>query len=401
MGPNPETEAASDHDAMTPAERRASVQLASLYGLRMLGLFMVIPVLAPFAEQLPGATPLAVGLAVGSYGLTQALLQIPFGMASDRFGRHRVLVAGLLIFAAGGALAASATHIGTLIMGRALQGAGAISAVLTALLSDLTRASQRTKAMAVVGVTIGAAFSLAIIAGPVLAQWWGVSGLFVLSSAMALAGLALLGRISAPSPAERPSRSRAPLHEALASRALWQLNLGIFSLHLLLTATFVATPLTLRDDAALAVAAHWQVYLPVMIAAVFAMAPLVMASHRIGARALLLGSILVLGVSQAGMSASNGSLPAVVTMLWLFFTAFNLLEAMLPSLVTQVVPAAHRGIALGTYSTAQFLGAFAGGLLGGVMLGSGGPTGVFTANLAIACVWLLASLGLRAPLDPQ
>ena len=397
MGPKAEIDTNPDRSAMTPAEWRATLQLASLYGLRMLGLFMVIPVLAPFAEELPGATPLGIGLAVGVYGLTQALLQIPFGMASDRLGRHRVLVAGLLIFAAGSALAASATHIATLIVGRALQGAGAISAVLTALLSDLTRASQRTKAMAVVGVTIGAAFSLAMIAGPILAQWWGISGLFLVSCGMALAGLVVLGRIPAPPIAGRQRRSRPTLHRALGVRALWQLNLGIFSLHLLLTATFVATPLILRDDAALAVAGHWKIYLPVMIAALLTMVPLVMASQRIGARPLLLAAIIVLGAAEAGMSTGSGSLTLLITMLWLFFTAFNLLEAMLPSLVTQVAPQAHRGIALGTYSTAQFLGAFAGGLLGGAMLGWSGPSGVFTANAAIAALWLLASVGFRVP----
>jgi len=381
-------------DRMNSAERTASLQIASLYALRMLGLFMVLPVLALYARGLPGATPFKLGLALGIYGLTQALLQIPFGTLSDRFGRKPMLLIGLALFGVGSLIAALGQGIDTIILGRALQGAGAISAVLSALLADLTRPSQRTKAMAIIGVTIGTSFSLSLFLGPLLDRVMGVRGIFLLTAL--LTAIALIGAWRLP----LPPRSEAPHTETadwrhLIDPLLWRLNLGVFLLHLMLTASFIAIPILLHDQMGLAQGDHWKVYLPVMLAAFLAMAPLVMRTGRGSVGPIFLMSIVLLGGAQFGLLWAPHHWVVLLLMLWLFFTGFNVLEASQPALVSQAAPVHAKGAALGVYSTAQFLGAFAGGVLGGTLASRWGASALFELHALICLAWLALSWPLR------
>jgi len=385
--------AASTAERMHPAERAASVQIAGLYALRMLGLFMVLPVLALYARDLPGATPFKLGLALGIYGLTQALLQIPFGSLSDRFGRKPMLLIGLVLFGIGSLIAALGPGIEAIILGRALQGAGAISAVLSALLADLTRPEQRTKAMAIVGVTIGTSFSLSMFLGPVLDRAMGVQGIFLLTAALTAVALFVVWRLPTPpssDAAHRPISDWSHLVDPL----LWRLNLGVFLLHLILTASFVAIPTLLKDEMGLNQGDHWKVYLPVMLAAFLAMAPLVMRSSR-GAGSVFLASIALVGGAQLGLLWAPHHWIVLLLMLWLFFTGFNVLEASQPALVSQAAPAQAKGAAMGVYATAQFLGAFSGGILGGVLVSRWGAASLFELHALLCLLWLALSWPLR------
>lgn len=381
---------------MNRDEWRATLSLSGLYGLRMLGLFIILPVFAVYAEALPGGdSQVLVGLAIGIYGLAQALLQIPFGWASDRCGRKPVMVAGLLIFAAGSFVAAAASGIWGVIVGRLMQGAGAISAVAIALTADLTRESQRSKAMAIIGSTIGLAFALSLVAGPPLAARIGVDGLFALTGVLALAALAVV-RWLVPDPVgsagavRGPARGRlvADLAAVLGDRDLLRLNYGVLVLHAVLTALFLVVPVALRD-AGLAVSDHWQVYWPVLLASFVLMAPtLGWAERRARVRGAFLASIAVTLASIVLLAAGLHSLPAIAIALTLFFTGFNLLEAFLPSLVSRIAPEAMRGTAIGVYSTIQFLGIFLGGAIGGVLAHTGGLGAVLAFAALLTGVWL-------------
>ncbi len=386
---------------MTPGERRAAGALASIYALRMLGLFMILPVFALYAERLDGVTPVMVGLAISAYGLTQALLQIPFGLASDRFGRKPVIVFGLLLFAAGSVVAAQADDVATVILGRALQGSGAIAAAVLALAADLTRESVRTRMMASIGASIGVAFALALILGPVLDRWIGVPGIFLLTAGLAVAGIAvvMLAVPAAPATVHRDAEAvRGQFAPVLRDPELLRLDAGILILHAILTATFVVFPLMLRDAAGLEAARHWQVYLPVLVLSLLGMVPLVIHAERRGRhKTVFLAGIAVLACGQFGLYLAGGSLAGLVTALLVMFTAFNLLEASLPSLVSKAVPGNRKGTAMGVYSSAQFLGAFLGGLGGGAVHGAFGPTGVFLFCTALALVWLLLAAPMRQP----
>ncbi|HJO35103.1 MAG TPA: MFS transporter [Gammaproteobacteria bacterium] len=384
----------SDDAALRPAERRAGLLLAGLMSLRMLGLFLVLPVLAAYANGLPGATPTLVGLAVGSYGLTQALLQVPFGWLSDRYGRQRLIVLGLMLFAGGSLIAAGAGDIGWLIVGRMLQGAGAVAAVITALLSDLTRPSQRTKVMALLGISIGAAFIAAMMLGPLLAAHVGVRGLFLLGAALGLVGLPLL--LLLPRGPTTMASGPAELLAALRQPALLRLDLGIFLLHATLTSTFVVLPLSLQDGLNLPLASHWRLYVPVMLVSVLSMLPIIMRHGGREERRLFPLATGILVLSQLLLPISTFDLLGVGVTLWLFFTGFNLLEAALPAAISRAAPEAGRGAAMGAYSTAQFLGAFAGGMLGGTLLGSVGSWGVFSVNALALALWL----GLSRQIPP-
>ncbi|HXF08158.1 MAG: MFS transporter [Pseudomonadota bacterium] len=385
--------ATSTLERMSPAERTASLQIAGLYALRMLGLFMVLPVLALYARDLPGATPFKLGLALGIYGLTQALLQIPFGSLSDRFGRKPMLLIGLALFGIGSLIAGLGPGIEAIILGRALQGAGAISAVLSALLADLTRPEQRTKAMAIVGVTIGTSFSLSMFLGPVLDRAMGVRGIFLLTAAFTAVALLVVWRLPTPpdsDAAHHPARDWSHLIDPL----LWRLNLGVFLLHLILTASFVAIPTLLKDEMGLNPGDHWKVYLPVMLAAFLAMAPLVMRGSR-GAGSVLLASIALVGSAQFGLLWAPHHWIVLLLMLWLFFTGFNVLEAAQPALVSQAAPAQAKGAAMGVYATAQFLGAFSGGILGGMLVSRWGAGRLFELHALFCLLWLALSWPLR------
>lgn len=384
---------------MSSRERRTVAVLASIYALRIFGLFLILPVFALYAAKLKDHTPQLVGLAIGAYGLTQALLQIPFGMWSDRYGRKPVILIGLLLFAIGSAVAALAHSIEGVIVGRALQGAGAIPAAVMALVADLTRDEHRTKAMAVIGSTIGTAFILSIVVSPVLAGAVGVPGIFWLTAALAIgAGVVLWFAVPTPvasGPATNAARSFAA---ALRDPQLLRLNLGIFLLHAVLTALFVVVPGVIVKVSGWPVAQHWHLYLPVMVAALITMAPFVMRAHRAGKiRGLLVGAIATLLASELALLEGAHSFIALAVALWLFFAAFNLLEAMLPTLVSRIAPPDIKGGALGVYSTAQFLGAFTGATISGQLLATFAPTAVFIVCAAMLGLWLLAAFGMEEP----
>ena len=382
----------------TGLERRVSITLAAIMGLRMLGLFLILPVFTLYADELYGASALLAGVALGIYGLTQALMQIPFGVLSDRIGRKPVIIVGLLIFAAGSLVAAGAETIFGVIAGRALQGAGAIAAVLSALLADFTRPAQRAKAMAVLGVSIGGAFGVAIVAGPVLAAWVGLPGIFLLTAVLALAAVPVLWLL-VPAPVTSVARESATagLRMALRDPTLLRLDGGIFVLHLILTALFVVLPLMLRDVAGLEPARHGLVYLGVMAASVVGMVPLVMrAAQAAQAVAVLRVGIALLALAAVLLWLSSASLWLVLFALWVFFVGFNTLEATLPALVSRAAPASGRGGALGVYSASQFLGAFCGGVLGGALATFTGADGVFLAVAGLALCWL--AMGTRLQL---
>jgi MFS family permease len=385
---------------MTSLERRSSASLALIFALRMLGLFLVLPVFALEAARYPGGDdPALVGLAIGMYGLTQAVFQLPLGLASDRWGRKRVIVAGLLVFAAGSLLAALADSVTGLLAGRALQGAGAVSAAVTALLSDLTRDSVRTKAMAMVGGSIGLTFALALVLSPLLAAWGGLPGIFSLTCALALAGVCAVLWVVPPEPRAHADAPRAAPSELLRHTDLLRLNLGVFVLHTVQMSMWVAVPAMLVQ-AGLAKAVHWQVYLPDVVLSFAAMGLLFSMERKGRLRAALLGAIGLVLVVQIGlgMLAASGTIPTVWCMallMFVFFCGFNALEASQPSLVSRMAPAPLRGTALGAYNTLQSLGLFAGGALGGALAKWAGTPALFASTAALCALWLLVSWPLR------
>jgi predicted MFS family arabinose efflux permease len=389
-------------DKMTPGERRSVSTLAVIMTFRMLGLFMILPVFALYAADLDGVTPVLIGLAIGIYGLTQALLQLPFGMLSDRFGRKPVITAGLLIFAAGSVIAALATTIEGIIIGRALQGSGAIAAALMALAADLTREEHRTKAMAFIGVSIGMAFALAMVLGPLLNHWIGVPGIFWVIACLALLGIALL-HLAVPTPAHSRFHRDAEavpgqFGRLLRDPHLLRLDIGIFLLHAQLSSLFIAFPLILKNEVGLASVHHWWVYLPVMLLAMGLMVPfIIMAEKRRRFKQVFLAAIAGLALAQIGLLVLPHALLSIILLLLLFFTAFNLLEASLPSLVSKTAPVTGKGTAMGIYSTAQFLGIFVGGLGGGWVHQHYGMSAEFLFGAVLALVWLVFALSMPQP----
>jgi predicted MFS family arabinose efflux permease len=380
---------------MNPQERRSVGALALLYCFRMLGLFMVLPLLALYAADLPGATPSRIGLALGIYGLAQALLQVPLGWLSDRVGRKPVIIGGLLMFALGSVIAAMADSLEGIILGRALQGAGAIASTIMAMVADLTREEQRTKAMAVVGVSIGFSFTLALVLGPVVASFGDLSAVFWFTALLALLGVAIVYGL-VPTPSEVASTARvASLWSALGHPLLLRLNYGVFVLHFVLTASFLVVPGLLEQSLGIHRGEHWMVYLPVLLLSLLGMIPLMILAER-GGR-LRLAFLLAIGAVIAAVAALDilSVSPAVYVALWLFFVGFNYLEATLPSLLSKSVAADNKGAAMGVYSTCQFLGAFAGGAGGGWLLQHAGVAMLVGACLLLAVGWWL--LVLRAP----
>ncbi len=387
-----------DDAHMTPLELRASVSLASIFALRMLGLFLILPVFAVHARGIPGGDDATlVGLALGIYGLTQAVLQLPFGMASDRWGRKPVIVAGLLLFALGSFVAAGATGIVVTIIGRALQGAGAISAAVNAFVADSTRDSQRTKAMAMVGGSIGVTFALSLVGAPLLYEAIGMGGIFSLTGVLALAAIAVVAFVVPPVPrAIVADASRTALRDVVREPDLLRLNFGIFSLHAVQMAMFVVLPTWLADRAGVPVSEHWKIYLPVVLLSFLLMLPPLFWSERRGKlRVVFLASIaMVLVVQLALVAQPSGLLPFAVLLL-VFFAGFNVLEASLPSLISRLAPVDAKGAALGVYNTTQSLGLFFGGVLGGWVQQVWGRPAVFVACAALMALWLLVASGHR------
>lgn len=379
---------------MNPAELRASLALSTVFFLRMFGLFLILPVFVLYAETLPDSTPLLAGIALGCYGLTQALFQIPFGMASDKLGRKKVIICGLLLFGIGSITAGTTDSIYIIILGRILQGAGAIAAAIMALTADLTRETQRSKAMALIGAAIGFAFMLSFVAGPVLNPFIGVPGLFYLSAGLSVVAI-LIVVYAVPDP-DNPVQGlsrRYTITDILKNRQLYVFYTGIFLLHMILMANFVAVPLVLRNQAAIDAAHHWQIYLPVLLLSGLIMVPFLLLGERLKlASVFFRGAIAIMVVAQFGLINWNDTIAGIAITLTLFFLAFNYLEATLPSLISQAAPPEQKGAALGIYSTSQFIGTFIGGVFGGYLFQFHGIDTVFLGCLIISVLWFTGLL---------
>ena len=387
---------------MTSAEKRAASGLAAIFGLRMLGMFLILPVFALYAEHLPGGNNhTLVGLTLGMYGLTQALLMIPFGMASDRIGRKKVIIFGLILFAIGSFVAASATDIYWTIFGRAIQGSGAISAAITAMLADLTREEHRTKAMALIGSTIGLTFAASMVAGPALNHLFGVPGIFAMTGVLALAAIWVV-KVWVPDPLVShfhadAQANPARLKDVLKNGQLLRLDFGIFSLHAAQMAMFVVVPVALKNSG-LPPVDHWMVYLPVLLGSFLLIVPAIIYGEKRGKlKPVFISAVALMLLAQLALAFGIGHLWSIVGALFLYFAAFNLLEASLPSLISKLAPVSAKGTAMGVYNTAQALGLFFGGVVGGWLAQHVGFHAVFLFCVVLMAAWLVASLSMTAP----
>lgn len=395
-------DSSSQTSTMSEQEKRASIGLAGIFSMRMLGLFMILPVMSLYVDDLAGVTPLLLGLAISVYGLTQALLQIPFGLMSDRFGRKKVITAGLLLFVAGSIVAAMSSTIYGVIMGRALQGSGAVAAAVMALAADLTLEQNRTKIMATIGISIGISFGVAMVLGPLLASVVGLSGIFWFTAVLALVAIVILHKVV-------PDASKLTIHKdaepipalivtVLKDGQLLRLDFGIFCLHLVMTAMFVVLPLSLRGQLGLAAEDHWMMYLPVLALSVLAMIPFVIiAEKKRKMKQVFVTAVATLSLACFALYLFNGQLWGMVLALFVFFTAFNLLEATLPSLISKIAFAGGKGTAMGVYSSAQFFGAFCGGLIGGFVWDTYGLSSVFLVCSGVLFTWFLVALSMNSP----
>lgn len=387
---------------MNSIERRAAISLALIYSTRMLGLFMILPVFVLYAEKLTDITPFLIGVAIGIYGLTQAIFQIPFGIWSDRIGRKPVIIFGLLLFALGSVVAALATSIEWIIIGRALQGMGAIAAAVMALAADLTREQHRTKVMAIIGGSIGFSFMLALILGPVLQAWFGVPGIFWLTAVLALLGiliiLFLVPNVQLPKMQSELSVGRHGLGLAINNAQLLRLDFGVFILHMVLTAVFVVVPSMLQKQFALDMADHWQVYLAVMLVSIILLIPsIIFSEKKQKTKEVLLAAIFLCILSQLCLFQANLSFWSFILAMVVFFWGFNLLEATLPSLVSKTCNAGNKGAAMGVFSSSQFFGAFVGGSASGLILQRYDASGVFLFAAIMLTLWFLVAFSMRKP----
>lgn len=375
----------------------AGASLAAVFATRMLGLFLILPVFAEHARHIPGGgNKTLIGLAMGAYGLTQAIFQIPFGMASDRWGRKPVIIIGLLFFAIGSAVAAMAGDIWVVIFGRMLQGVGAISAAVTALAADLTREQHRTKVMAMIGSSIGVVFAVSLVAAPALYAAIGMAGIFWLTAVLALFAIVLIAKVVPPAPPLQ-SGPTVSFREVLSNPQLLRLNFGVYSLHLAQMSMFVVVPGLLVSAGNLPLSQHWQVYLGTMLASLIpAVLAIIYAEKRAKLKLIFLGAVGLLIIAEGGSYIGRGSFPAIVAMMWVFFLAFNILEASLPSLISRVAPPLAKGAALGIYNTCQALGLFTGGVFGGMLAQHVGPGGVFVMGACVAGLWLFVASSMHS-----
>ncbi|MBI3042122.1 MAG: MFS transporter [Betaproteobacteria bacterium] len=386
---------------MSPQELRAALSLSSIFGLRMLGMFVILPVFAIYAESLPGGDSLTlVGIALGIYGLTQAILQIPFGWWSDRYGRKPVIYIGLAIFAAGSFIAALGVNIWVVILGRLLQGAGAIAAPVMAMTVDLTRDEHRPKAMAMIGSTIGVTFALSLVLSPWLNRMIGVPGIFAMTGVLVLVAMWVVYALvpDAPAPPRRAeARGLEQFATVLRDLQLARLYYGVFALHAVLMALFIAVPLNLRA-AGLPVNDHWQVYLPVMTGSFVLMLPAILGARHPGRmKTVFLGAIALCLLAQLAMPWLTGGRWMIALFLLGFFTAFNVLEAQLPTLISKIAPGGSRGLAIGVFTSLQFLGAFVGAAAGGYLYGKWATSGVVILDAVLLVMWLVVAAGTRVP----
>jgi len=390
--------------SMSPTEKRAAFSIAGIFSTRMLGLFMIFPVFALFAEaEFSEVTGLQIGIAMGIYGLTQAMLQIPYGMLSDKYGRKPLMIVGMLVFMVGSMVCAMADSIEMMILGRALQGMGAVAAVLMASVADLVSEQFRLRALSIVGMTIGLSFTLSLIAGPVLASLFGVRGIFWIIALLAVIGILLvvyaLPKIENQSFQREAETDPTQFGDILRNGQLLRLDLGVFILHAILTAMFIVIPLALRDGAQLDALSHWQIYLPVMLLSFVLMVPFIIQAESHGRmKPVFVGAIATITLMQLGFMGFHDGFWSLFILLLIFFTAFNLLEASLPSLVVKLSPADKKGTASGVYSTSQFLGAAIGGVLGGYFYQHYGYNGVFIFTAVIGLIWFIAAASMQKPL---
>ncbi len=387
---------------MNQLETRTALSLAAVFAARMLGLFMILPILPLLAKDLNHSTPFLIGLCVGIYGLTQALLQIPLGMISDKIGRKPVIIGGLIVFAIGSVLAAMTDNIYVIIAARAIQGSGAIAATSMALAADLSREDHRAKMMAFIGMSIGASFAIAMVLGPVISQWGGLSAVFWLTAALAIIGI-LLVTFVVPNPKLTKTHRdvgimKSYVKPVLTQSTLLRMNLSVFSLHLLMTANFAVLPLIFRDSLELATADHWRIYLPVLFCSIIFSLPMIIIAEKFRkSKICFIIAVLLIVLSQVLLANINFTLFPLVFAFLLFFIGFNFLEAMQPSLVAKYSDVSAKGTAMGVYSTSQFLGIFVGGALGGLVLQNFGIQGVFIFGICVALLFLMVAISLPKP----
>jgi MFS family permease len=381
---------------MSAPELRATVSLAAIFALRMLGLFMIMPVFSIYAKTIPGGdNVLLVGIALGAYGVTQSLLYIFYGWASDKLGRKPVIATGLLIFALGSFVAAFAHDMTWIIVGRVIQGMGAVSSAVIAYIADLTAEEHRTKAMAMVGGSIGVSFAVAIVGAPIVFHWVGMSGLFTLVGVFSLLAIGVVLWVVPDAP--KPVHVRAPFAEVLHNVELLRLNFGVLVLHATQTALFLVVPRIL-EAGGLPVASHWKVYLPVMGLAFVMMVPAIIAAEKRGKmKPVLLGAIALILIGQLLLGAAPHTILSVTAILFVYFLGFNILEASQPSLVSKLAPGTRKGAAAGVYNTTQSIGLALGGVVGGWLLKIDGQSTVFYACSALVLAWLIIAASMKQP----
>lgn len=392
----------TNNDKMSRVEKRTAVSLAGVFSTRMLGLFMILPVFSVLAEKMPDYTPTLAGIALGIYGLTQAALQIPLGFLSDKIGRKPVIIGGLLVFALGSVVAASADTLAWIVVGRALQGLGAVASAVMALAADLTREEHRMKVMATIGMSIGFSFAVALVLGPVINSWFGLSGIFWLTAILAVCGM-LIVWLWVPTPVISTFHRDAQVEtgwfkNAITDTQLLRLDASILILHSILMSSFIVMPFILRDRLGLVVEEHWQIYLPILFLSMVGVVPLIIVGEKKRKlKQMLILAIIVLALAELGFLLVGHSLAGITFMLLFFFLAFNLVEATMPSLVSKMAPAAHKGTAMGAYSSSQFLGVFIGGAMGGWLSQNAGLDSVLWFNILLLGIWFILVISMREP----